>query len=114
MGRTQFILEPADRHHVGVFVHTALDQLWYSSPDAAPDGYNKPDWDNDYLGCCTKCCAPCSSLFALHAAGQLDIWVRFWPDHLRGTSWWDTERNQVDRGWLDRAWAGEDRLGCHE
>jgi hypothetical protein len=129
MPRTQFILEPEDRHHVGVFVHAALDHLWYGSPDAAPDGLgslllnenvdvdgariNGVDMD-DYRGCCTKCCGPCHSLFTLLKTSQLDIWVRFWPEDLLGTSWWNAEKGVVDRAWLDRAWANEDRLGCHE
>ncbi len=102
------------RRVIGQLVHAALDQLWYSSPDALPDDPT-PEQRDDHYGCCPQCCAPCAGLLDLAKAGWLDDWVLFWPDTLPQTSWWDEERQQVDRDWLRRAWGQTDKLGCvHE
>ncbi len=94
-----------------MLVHSALDQLWYASPDSAGDD---PDRWDDHLGCCPECCAPCLTVAELLEQDRLDAWVRWWPESLPGTSWWDAQRGQVDRGWLGRAWAAsrDGRLGC--
>lgn len=108
-------LDATSRHWVGVFVHHALDHLWYASPDSAPEGYQPThgeDQDSEHLGCCPECCAPCHAMYSLLAAGELDIWVRQWPEDL-DCSWWDATNDRVDRGFLTRAWANSDQLGCH-
>ncbi len=100
------------RRIIGQLLHANIDHLWYSSPDAMPDDATAADRD-DFLGCCPECCAPCTAILDLTRAGWLDAWVRFWPDTLPGTSWWDEANQRVDRAWLARAWGQTDKLGCH-
>ncbi len=103
-------LTTRDRERVGMLVHFALDQLWQASPDSAGDDADP----QDHLGCCPECCAPCCVVAELLEQGRLDRWVSWWPESLPGTSWWDGHHNEVDRDWLERAWAAsrDGRLGC--
>ncbi len=103
-------LTAQDRERVGMLLHFALDQLWMQSPDSAGEGADPLD----HLGCCPQCCAPCHVIWELSGEGRLDGWVRWWPESLAGTSWWDEQRSRVDVDWLERTWAGsrDGRLGC--
>lgn len=94
-----------DERRLGQLIHFAIDQIWYSSREAAPDGYDFDADPVDYHGCCPVCCAPCHAIAELRDAGTLDQWVLAWPDTLPGTSWWDEEKQQVRRDWLEQAWA---------
>lgn len=100
-------LDEATQRRIGRTVHFALDRLWQSTSDAAPAGR-----EDQYIGCCPQCCAPCVTLRELLEAGELDMWVRGWSDPLVGTAWW-TDANEVDREWLARAWSRADEMGCH-
>ncbi len=106
-------LPPDDRRRYAVLVHSALNSLWGSSRQAAPDDLAVGDerWD-DYQGCCPRCCGPCSVLRELLGEGQLDRLVRAWPAHQQ-SAWWDEDRQEVDRAWLRGAWAKADQQGCH-
>lgn len=100
---------------VGMFVHEALDQLWYASPDAMPDGLAPDDERReDFLGCCPRCCAKCYALQGALTAGLLDIWVQYWPDTLPGTCWWDEDKREVRRDFLHRSWSQTDKRRCHD
>lgn len=101
------------RRVIGQLMRSALDQLWYTTRDAAPRDATPEQLAEDYRGCCPICCAPCAALYEAGLMGYLDDWVKFWPDMLPSTSWWDERRRQVNRTWLERAWAGADELGCH-
>ncbi|MEU8334728.1 hypothetical protein [Micromonospora tulbaghiae] len=59
-------------------------------------------------GCCPVCCGPCAALKTLLDAGQLDDIARGYA--AGGWDVWDTERDQVNRAFLARAWR---RTGCH-
>ncbi len=105
-------LHPHARRQVGVLLHFALDHLWYVSPAAAPEG-EEPE-PGDFEGCCHRCCAPCSVIKELLDSGDLDVWLRQWPDGLNSCAWWDSAGQHVDRTWLAEAWAGMSEGRCHD
>lgn len=84
-----------DRQTHSWLVEAALDQIWYG------------EQEEDSLGCCPTCCAPCAALKALLDAGTLDDAVR----HRTTSSWWDATNGRVDRDWLSKAWR---MTSCHE
>ena len=99
---------PATRRSVGMLTHFALNQLWAASPEAIPG-------DLEQLGCCPDCCAPCGVLRELARSGDLDAWVRAWPDDLSDIIWWDETTKTVRRDWLAASWANVAALQCcHE
>ncbi|WP_033338973.1 hypothetical protein [Catenuloplanes japonicus] len=75
----------------------ALSSLWSATEDP------------EVGGCCPICCAPCAALKRLLEERVLDDLAR---NTERGSHFWDPMHDQVDRGWLERAWAVD--LGCHE
>ena len=87
------------QRNTGILTHAALNMLWVASQDD--------------LSCCTKCCSPCNVLWNLRRSGMLEEYVCWWEkEELDRVAWWDSEKNQVDRAWLDRAWDGS-KLNCH-
>jgi hypothetical protein len=62
------------------------------------------------VGCCPRCCGPCSALKRLLDEGQLDQIV--WAYGVqRRVEWWDEKAARVDRDWLASAWR---MTACHE
>lgn len=94
-----------DRRRIGVLVNFAVDQLWYNSPDSLDD--------DDHLGCCPVCCAPCGVLAALYRAGELDRWLALSPLKPEKCFYWDAAAGRLDRRWLLRSWRNCERLECH-
>ncbi len=93
-------LHPHARRQVAMLLHTAVDHLFYRVTDA-----------DEGRGCCYRCCAPCSVIKELLDSGDLDVWLRQWPDGLASV-WWVDER--VDRALLDQAWSGMSERRCRD
>jgi hypothetical protein len=87
------------REVVERLVEYAMDMLWSTDQDARM----APSYDG---GCCPICCTPCSALKLLLDTDRLDeLAVRG-----KGSSWWSTTENGVDRGFLEHAWR---KTSCH-
>lgn len=73
---------------VGKLACFALDELWQ---------------DDQFDGCCPRCCAACSGLHALLHLGILDQVVASAQPVAEGSPWW-LQTGMVDRDLLAGAW----------
>lgn len=86
-----------------------LDHVWsaYNLPD--PEEPDDSDWGQDALfeGCCPLCCGPCWALKQLVTDGTLELLL---GDIVKSSFYWDAERQEVSRAWLNDAWK---MTSCH-
>jgi hypothetical protein len=85
---------------VAWLAESTLDHIWYA------------EQDDDWEGCCPRCCAPCAALKRLLDDGQLDELLTHAPAAVN-SEWWAVDhlgRGGVDREWLEKAWQ---LTACH-
>jgi hypothetical protein len=90
----------ADAERLGVAISQlacfALDELWQ---------------DDQFDGCCPRCCAACTGLATLLTLGILDRVVEFHHTGFEQDSAWWLDSRMVDRKFLASAWR---MTTCHE